>query len=181
MKLVVLGRDGVVNQVADQSLGDGFQPVPGSVDAIVRLNQAGFRVVVATNQQKIARDNLSVGDLHDVHQAMVHAVQEKGGAIEAVFFAASGNPDGHGKRQPKVALLRQIERRYQVPCESMTVVGDSRADLEAAKSVGARALLVQTGRGQTSLNELSHFDGVTIYRDLAAASEALCRQEANRY
>lgn len=178
MKLVVLGRDGVINQVGDSP---GFQPVPGSVDAIVRLNQAGFRVVVATNQQEISRSDLAVEDMHDVHDAMLHAVQEKGGAIEAVFFAASGNPDGHGKRQPKVALLRQIERRYQLPCESMTVVGDSRQDLEAAKSVGARALLVQTGLGQTALNELSHFDGVTIFQDLAAAADALCRSESRGY
>ncbi|MEM7705549.1 MAG: HAD-IIIA family hydrolase [Pseudomonadota bacterium] len=181
MKLVVLGRDGVINLINEDEpvRRDSWKPVPGSIAAITRLNQAGYRVVVATNQQALSLGQLGVEELHDVHEMMLREVQESGGSIEGIFFAAKGNPDGHGKRQPKVNLLRQIEQRYHVPSTAITVVGDSREDLEAAKAVGARALLVQTGDGAHALSDLNHFDGVTIFRDLAAAAEQLCREAAN--
>lgn len=180
MKLVVLGRDGVINRTSDSGpvQPQSWEPLAGSIAAIVSLSQAGYRVVVTTNQQALTGGQLGVEDLHDVHELMLREVSDHGGHIDAMFFAASGNPDGHGKRQPKVNLLRQIETRYQVSCAEMTLVGDSREDLEAAKSVGARAMLVQTGNGATALSELHNFDGVTIFKDLAGAAEQLCREAA---
>ncbi len=175
MKLVVLGRDGVINQERGSGVirADNWEPVPGSLESIARLSRAGFRVVVATNQQQISRGTLGVEEMHDVHQKMLRLVQEAGGAIDAVFFAASGNPKGHGQRQPKVALLHQIQKRYQVDLADVSVIGDSREDLEAASHVGARAVLVRTGEGMTMLGELGDFEGVTIYKDLAGAVDAL--------
>ncbi len=178
MKLVVLGRDGVLNALASDGPVrlETWKPLAGSIASIARLNQAGYRVVVATNQQALSSEALSVEALHDVHELMLRDVHEQGGSIDAVFFAASGNPDGRGKRQPKVDLLRQIEDRYGVACQSMTLIGDSREDLEAAKSVGARALLVRTGEGAGTLAQLNDFDGVTTFSDLAAAAEQLCQE-----
>lgn len=181
MKLLVLGRDGVLNQPTDDRLitKDKWHPVPGSLEAVARLNRAGFSVVVVTNQQQISSGALSVEDLHDVHEKMQRLVGEAGGVIDAIFFAPTGDPDGHGQRQPKVALLRQVEQRYSVDLSQVTVIGDSRADLEAAKAVGAQAVLVRTGRGMASLGELGDFDGVTIYKDLAGAADALCQEAAS--
>ena len=175
MKLLVLGRDGVINQVRDDGLvtSDNWQPVPGSVEAIARLNRCGFAVVVATNQQSLSRGTLNVEALHDVHEKMLRLVSEAGGTIDAVFFAPTGDPDGHGQRQPKVALLRQIEQRYGIDLARVTVIGDSRQDLEAAKAVGAHAVLVRTGLGMEAMADLADFDGVTIYRDLAGVADAM--------
>ena len=181
MNLVVLGRDGVINQERADGVVriDNWEPVPGSLESVARLSRAGFRVVVATNQQQISRGTLDVEELHDVHRKMLRLVQEAGGTIDAFFFAATGDPKGHGKRQPKVLLLRQIEKRYQVDLADVTVIGDSREDLEAAKSVGARAVLVRTGQGTKMLGELDDFDGVTIFKDLAGAVDALIAPSAS--
>ncbi len=181
MKVVVLGRDGVINEERADGVvrADNWEAVPGSLESVARLSRAGYHVVVVTNQQQISRGTLDVEELHDVHQKMLRLVQEAGGTIDAVFFAASGNPKGHGKRQPKVNLLRQIGQRYQVDLADVTVIGDSRADLEAAASVGARAFLVRTGQGMKVLGELDDFEGVTIYNDLAGAVEALIGAQAS--
>ncbi len=178
MKLVVLGRDGVLNNAAQKGpLRDNtWKPFPGAIAAIQRLNHAGYRVVVATNQQALSSGDLTVEALHDVHERMLREVHEQGGIIDGVFFSSSGNAQGRGKRQPKVNLLREIEGRYSIACNKMTVIGDSREDLEASKSVGARAMLVRTGEGAHTLSELNDFDGVTTFRDLAGAAEQLCQE-----
>ncbi|MFK7957014.1 MAG: HAD-IIIA family hydrolase [Lysobacterales bacterium] len=178
MKLVVLGRDGVLNDATqkDKVRNTTWKPFPGAISAIQRLNHAGYRVVVATNQQALTSGELSVEALHDVHELMLRDVHEQGGIIDGVFFASGGNAQGRGKRQPKVNLLREIEGRYDITCNKMTVIGDSREDLEASKSVGARAMLVRTGEGAQTLSELNDFDGVTTFSDLAAAAEQLCQE-----
>ncbi len=175
MKVVVLGRDGVINQQRRDGAvtADNFEPVAGSVDAIARLAQAGFRVVIATNQQELSRGELDVEDLHDVHLKLLSLITETGGAIDGVYFAPTGNPDGHGKSQPKVALLEQVSERYRLPATELIVIGDSREDLEAAASVGARSVLVQTGDSEQAFAALKKFQGVTIYTDLAGAVDAI--------
>ena len=180
MKVVVLGRDGVINQQGSDSVvtADDFVAVRGSMDAIAKLNQAGYRVVVATNQQELSRGELTVEQMHDVHQKLLQLVAESGGRVDGIFFAPSGNPDGHGKRQPKVALLQQVSERYRVPEAELTVIGDSREDLEAAASVGARSLLVRTGDSDQALHALKRFDGVTTYADLAGAVHSIVTAEA---
>jgi len=94
MKVVVLGRDGVINQQGSDGAvtADNFVAVRGSLRAIAKLNQAGFRVVVATNQQQLSRDELSVEQMHDVHLKLLQLVAESGGRVDGIFFAPSGNP-----------------------------------------------------------------------------------------
>jgi D-glycero-D-manno-heptose 1,7-bisphosphate phosphatase len=176
--LVVLGRDGVINHEREGGVlnVDLWEAIPGSAEAIARLCRAGCRVVIATNQQQLSSGELNVEALHDIHARMIAVVQEAGGSIDSIFFAATGDPDGHGRKQPKLALLEQISERYGVATRDMVMVGDSREDLEAAKSAGAKAVLVRTGHGRNMLGELADFDGVTIYADLAAAVDAMVSQ-----
>ena len=176
MKLAVLGRDGVINEPIEDGApvtAQSWVTLPGSMEAIALLTRAGVRVIVATNQQGVRDGTIDVEEVHDVHARMHQFAQEAGGAIDAVFFASTGNARGHGKQQPKVQLLEQVQARYQVAFSDMVVIGDSRGDLEAAAAVGARSVLVQTGRGKEVLGELSNFEGVTIHSDLAAAVDAL--------
>ena len=178
MKLAVLGRDGVINQVRSGGVvsSDDWEPVRGSLDGIARLTRAGIRVVVATNQHALRDGDLDLDKLHDIHEKMLRLVGETGGAIDSIFFSSTGDPDSHGKRQPKVALLEQIQSRYRVDYEDMVVFGDQREDLDAASQVGAQPVLVQTGHGRKMLGELHRYDGVTIYSDLSAAVEALIKR-----
>lgn len=182
ISLVVLGRDGVINLEHEGGVtrADQWQSINGSAAAIARLSRAGFRVVVATNQQQLGSGELGVDAMHDIHEKMMAAVAECGGHLDSIFFAATGNPEGHGRRQPKSSLLEQIASRYRVPAGEILVIGDSREDLEAAAAVGARAVLVRTGRGQDMLGELARFDGVTIHADLSAAVEALLAGQERR-
>ena len=178
-RLVVLGRDGVINETDDATVtirSDAWKPVPGSLEAIAMLTRAAIRVVVATNQQALREEGFDIDDLHDVHEKMLRLVHENGGAIDAIFFSSVGNPRSQGKRQPKVALLEQIRSRYRVEFPDMIVIGDSREDLEAAAEVGARAVLVQTGHGQELLDNLRRYGDVDIYGDLATAVDALLPQ-----
>jgi D-glycero-D-manno-heptose 1,7-bisphosphate phosphatase len=182
ISLVVLGRDGVINTINEGGTlhADQFEPLAGSMDAIARLTRAGFPVVVATNQQKLGSGELDVDELHDIHEKMLSLVAEVGGSIDSIFFAATGNPEGHGRRQPKVGLLEQIQARYRVPAGQMLLIGDSREDLEAAATAGTKAVLVRTGCGEEMLEELKDFDGVTTYADLAGAVEAILAEISQR-
>ena len=175
MKLVVLGRDGVINQVVPDGVThvDHWLPLSGSADAIARLSQAGYRVVVTSNQQGLSSGVVTLEALHDIHEKMLSVVAEAGGVIDSIFFAATGDAKGRGKRQPKVSLLEQIEKRYGILMKDVSLIGDSREDLEAAATAGAKPVLVRTGQGTAMLGELTGFDGVTTYADLASAVDAL--------
>jgi D-glycero-D-manno-heptose 1,7-bisphosphate phosphatase len=175
MKLVILGRDGVINKELPKgvSQSDHWEPLAASAEAIARLSQAGYRVVVMTNQQGLSSGELTVEALHDIHEKMHSVVAEAGGTIDSIFFAATGDPQSRGKRQPKATLLKQIEKRYGITLKDVSLIGDSREDLEAAAAAGARPVLVRTGQGTEMLGELTGFDGVTTYADLASAVDAL--------
>lgn len=173
--LVILGRDGVINELVDGGLKspDDWQGIPESASAIGRLTEAGYRVVIATNQQVVSRGELSVETLHDIHERMLSEIREAGGAVDAVVFASGGRKDGQGERQPKVGLINDLMTRFGVEARHTIVIGDSREDIEAAASTGARAILLQTGAGRATLQALTRFDGVTVHLDLAAAADAL--------
>jgi D-glycero-D-manno-heptose 1,7-bisphosphate phosphatase len=175
MKLVILGRDGVINQVVPGGVchADQWQALPASAEAIARLSQAGYRVVITTNQQGLANGDLAIETLHDIHDKMRSVIAEAGGSIDSIFYAATGDPESRGKRQPKVSLLKQIEKRYGITMKDVTFIGDAREDLDAAAAVGARPVLVRTGQGTEMLGELTGFDGVITYADLASAVDAI--------
>ena len=173
--LVILGRDGVVNELVEGGLrsSQDWQPIPLSIGAIARLCRAGFHVAVVTNQQGLSKRLLDIEALHDIHERMLAGVREAGGQIDAIVFASGGRKDGHGDRQPKVRLISDLMKRFQVSAATTVLIGDSREDMEAASHLGLRAILLQTGAGADSLRELASFDGVTVHTHLAAAADAL--------
>src|SRR5512145_768253 len=88
VKLVVLDRDGVINHDSEQFIKspDEWRPIPGSLEAIARLNHAGYRVVVATNQSGVGRGLLDMGTLNAIQEKMHRALAQVGGRIDAIFF-----------------------------------------------------------------------------------------------
>lgn len=175
MKLIILDRDGVINFDSDHYIKspDEWQPIPGSLTAIARLNQAGYRVVVASNQSGVGRGLFDMNTLNAIHGKMHKLVGQAGGRIEAVFFCPHGADAGCDCRKPKSGLLEEIARRYHVDLNGVPTIGDSLRDLQAGVAVGCRPHLVRTGKGLRTLAKGGLPEGTQVFDDLAAAVEAL--------
>lgn len=171
MKLIILDRDGVINHDSDLYIKspDEWKPIPGSLDAIARLNQWGYRVVVATNQSGIGRGLFEMDTLNAIHDKMARAVAQAGGRIDAVFYCPHTNADKCGCRKPKPGLFEEIASRYNVELEGVPAIGDSLRDLQAAESVGAQPMLVLTGKGKKTQADPALPPGTLVFPDLAAA------------
>jgi D-glycero-D-manno-heptose 1,7-bisphosphate phosphatase len=169
-KLIVLDRDGVINHDSDEFVKNlsEFVFIPGSIEAIARLSQAGFFIAVATNQSGLARGLVLEDELHKMHQSLFDAVKRLGGKIEMVAFCPHGPDAACDCRKPQPGLLKTISAELNIPLDHTVVVGDSYRDLESAWAVGASAVLVLTGKGERTLQahpELKHT--TPIYNDLA--------------
>ena len=156
MRLVILDRDGVINKESDAFIKSPQEwiPLPGSLEAIARLTQAGYTVVVASNQSGIGRGLFSVKTLEDIHEYMKAAVAKAGGKIDSIFICPHKPEDNCDCRKPKPGLFHRIMAYYTVPLKGVPVVGDAVRDLEAAQAVRARPILVRTGRGEEALKQL---------------------------
>ena len=178
MNLVVLGRDGVINEVAQTCIDTpaAWRPVRGSLDAIGRLSRAAFRVVVATNQPGVHAGELNMELLTRVHHHMHQQVAEHGGNIEAVFVCPCAPAEACTCRKPQPGMLIEISERLRVSLEDMIVIGDDLGDIEAAHAVGARPILVRTGNGATTLDNHAHIRVTEVYDDLATAVDHLIEE-----
>ena len=175
MKLVILDRDGVINRDSEQYIKspDEWQPIAGSLEAIARFTQAGFRVVVATNQSGVGRGLFNMATLNATHDKMHKAVNQLGGRIDAVFFCPHAQDAGCACRKPQPGMLLEIAERFNVALAGVPAIGDSLRDLQAASAAGAKPVLVLTGKGEQTLKSGGLPEGTEIHRDLAAAALAL--------
>ncbi len=179
MRLIILDRDGVINEDSDKFIKSASEwvPIPGSLEAIARLNRAEYRVVVATNQSGIARGLFDLNALNSVHQQMHRALAELGGHIEAVFFCPHGPNDHCSCRKPAPGLLLDIAKRLRTDLNGVPAVGDSIRDIQAAQTVGAQPFLVRTGKGASTAGQLEESDGVQVFDDLANVADYLLADE----
>ncbi len=177
MNLVILDRDGVINYDSDQFIKspEEWKPIPGSLEAIARLNQADYRVVVATNQSGIGRGLFDMAMLNAIHDKMHKACAMVGARIDAVFFCPHTSEHQCNCRKPKPGMLEEIAARYGVSLTGVPVVGDSLRDLQPAAALGAQPYLVLTGKG-TKTQEAGNLPEQTIVRpDLAAVVAELVK------
>ena len=177
MKLVILDRDGVINLDADNFIKtpEEWRPIPGSLEAIARLNHAGYQVVLATNQSGVGRGLFEVSTLNAIHDRMHRALAQIGGRIDAIFFCPHAQDANCGCRKPLPGLLEEIARRFNVDLTGVPTVGDSLRDLQAAAAVGAAPILVLTGKGAATQIAGGLPENTQIYPDLAAAVRAIVR------
>ena len=170
MKLVILDRDGTINHDSDQYIKSPaeWKPIKGSLEAIARLSQNGWRVVVATNQSGIGRGLFEMAPLNAIHDTMHRAVHHAGGRIDAIFFCPHAGDANCECRKPKPGMLLEIARRMNVELEGVPMVGDSLRDLQAAAAAGARPVLVLTGKGRKTRDAGGLPAGTAVYPDLAA-------------
>ncbi|MDP1527006.1 MAG: D-glycero-beta-D-manno-heptose 1,7-bisphosphate 7-phosphatase [Rhodocyclaceae bacterium] len=174
-KLIILDRDGVINKDSDLYIKspEEWVPLPGSLEAIARLNQWGWRVVVCTNQSGIGRGLFGMDTLNAIHEKMIKAAAHAGGSIDAIFYCPHTNADKCHCRKPKPGMLEEIASRYNVPLAGVPVVGDALRDLQAALAVGARPLLVLTGKGQKTRIDPALPPDIPVFADLAEAVKSL--------
>jgi len=175
MKLAILDRDGTINQDSDQYIKSPaeWKPIPGSLEAIARLTQGGWRIVVATNQSGIARGLFDTATLIAIHQTLQRAAAQAGGRIDAFFFCPHAADSKCGCRKPQPGMLLEVARRFNVAIEDVFMVGDSRKDVEAAAAAGARPVLVLTGNGAKTQAAGNLPRGTTVYPDLGAFAKQL--------
>lgn len=175
IRLVVLDRDGVINRESADFIRrpEEWIPLPGSIEAIADLTRGGFTVVVASNQSGVGRGLFPAATLAAIHDRMNRTVEAAGGHLDGIYFCPHRPEEGCACRKPRPGLLRQIEAHYGITLEGKPVIGDSYRDLEAAWSVGGRAILVRTGNGPETESRLPAGAAVEVFADLSAVASAL--------
>ncbi|ROR34362.1 D-glycero-beta-D-manno-heptose 1,7-bisphosphate 7-phosphatase [Inmirania thermothiophila] len=171
MALVILDRDGVLNHDSEAFIKSPAEwvPIPGSLEAVARLHQAGHTVVVATNQSGIARGLLDLEALTAIHAVMRRALAAVGAAVDLILFCPHGPREGCACRKPRPGMLLEAAARTGLPLAGAPVVGDAARDLEAARAAGATPVLVRTGKGAATEAEGGpELAGVAVFDDLAA-------------
>ena len=175
MGLIILDRDGVINQDSDNFIRsvEEFIPLPGSLEAIARLNQAGYLVTVATNQSGIGRGLFDLNTLNAMHDKLRKLLAAIGAQVEMIAFCPHSPDAGCDCRKPKPGMYQEIARRVGVSLNDVPVIGDSLRDLQAAHAVAARPILVRSGKGERTLSKGDGLEGIAVYTDLADAVDAL--------
>lgn len=166
MKLVILDRDGVINYDSDNYIKSPqeWQPIPGSLEAIACLKQAGFTVAVASNQSGIARGYYSHQDLADIHQKMLDLLAQKNGHIDKIVYCPHLPESGCGCRKPKPGMLLQIGDYFNTSLQGVPFIGDRITDIKAAKACNARPYLITSK--MTESIEPSLLKGLKPYQNL---------------
>ncbi|RCX32837.1 D-glycero-beta-D-manno-heptose 1,7-bisphosphate 7-phosphatase [Thioalbus denitrificans] len=179
MKLIILDRDGVINEDSDAYIKspEEWVPIPGSLEAIARLNRAGWTVAVATNQSGVGRGLYDRATLDRIHARMNAALAAAGGRVDALYYCPHTPEDHCTCRKPLPGLLESIARHYGVSLAGVPAIGDSLRDLQAAVAVDARPILVRTGKGEQTLTNPDLPPGTPVYPDLAAAVTGLLNSE----
>lgn len=175
MKLVILDRDGVINEESDDYIKSAseWKAIPGSLEAVARLCHSGYQVVIASNQSGLARKKFDIMALNEIHRKMANHLSQFGGSIDAIFFCPHGPRQGCECRKPKPGLLLKIAERLRISLDTVPVVGDKLSDIEAAMAAGARPVLVRTGYGQALIDSSKLPEEVPVFDDLAAFADNL--------
>ena len=184
LKLVILDRDGTINEDRDDYVKspEEWVPLPGALEAISRLNHAGWHTVLATNQSGLGRGLFDMASLNEIQLKMNHALAARGGRIDAVFFCPHTPDDGCDCRKPLPGLMRQIAERFGVSLEHTPMVGDTLRDMQAGRAAGCPTHLVLTGKsagleGQALADLLAAVPGTRVHADLSAFADWWIRQQ----
>ena len=183
-KLIILGRDGILNEFREDHIKapEEWVAIPGALEAVSRLNHAGWHAVVATNQSGIGRGMIDMAAVNAVHAQMMKSLQHLGGRIDAVFFCPHTPEDNCDCRKPLPGMALDIGRRYGVDLRQVPMVGDTLRDLQAAQAAGCEPHLVRSGRAATlSAAEVAELiaqvPGTFVHQDLGELATHLLERE----
>lgn len=190
MKLIILDRDGTINEDRDDYVksAEEWVPIEGSLEAIARLNEAGFHVVIATNQAALGKGLIDMTALNAMHSKMNKLLAAKGGRVDAIFFCPHTDADKCDCRKPKAGLFHQIALRYglaedeahPMPLKGVPVIGDTLRDLQAGSSLGTTPYLVLTGKGRVTQLDPALPKATKVFADLAQAASAIVAAEVEK-
>lgn len=183
MKLLILDRDGVINEDSDHYIKsvDEWQPIPGSIEAIAALSKAGFGIYIATNQSGLGRGLFTREDLDAMHGKLVELLGREGVSLAGIFYCPHIPEDNCICRKPSPGLLQQIAAHANSSLRNVPVVGDSLRDLEAAWAMGCQPILVKTGKGAKTLATLRAGNSLLlqqlpIFDSLSQVADSLLQQ-----
>ena len=177
MKLVILDRDGVINKDSVHYIKSPAEwlPIPGSLEAVARLSQEGYRVVVSTNQSGVGRGLFDMDTLNAIHSKMCQAVQKLGGRIDAIFYCPHHPEANCDCRKPMPGMFQRIAACFNSELSDVFAIGDSLRDLQAATACGAKPILVLTGKGLLTQAGKEFPENTIIFNDLAAAVDFILK------
>jgi len=183
-KLLILDRDGVINVESPEFVKtpEEWIPIKGSLEAIGRLSQAGYEIVVITNQSGVGRGHFTADTLAKMHARMIDYVQQHGGKIQSILFCPHTPDDECECRKPKPGMYNELAERLSISFNDVYSVGDSVRDLLAAKSAGAKPVLVKTGNGKRSIKEIEtnpelDLSSTPVFDNLSNFADALLSNE----
>ena len=184
MKLVIVDRDGTVCVEREGYIQtpDEWEALPGALDAIARINQAGYHVVVAANMPGLGRGLFDSAALNAIHTKMAKQLAAVGGRVEAIFFCPHAPEEACSCRKPAPGLFQKIGERYKIDLKQVHAVGNSLSDAQAAHAAGCVPHLVLTGRHAPQADAPLPPDypaATRVHADLAAFATAfIAEQEA---
>jgi D-glycero-D-manno-heptose 1,7-bisphosphate phosphatase len=184
-KLIIVGRDGILNRFREDHVKEPheWEPIAGALEAVARLNHAGWHVVLATNQSGINRGLIDMASVNAVHLHMIKLLAAKGGRLDAVFFCPHAPEEECGCRKPMPGMMQDIALRYGVDLANVPMVADTSRDLEAARAAGCQPHLVRSGRAALVTDEeiaqwVKAVPGSLVHDDLASFAQHLLQREA---
>lgn len=181
-KLIILDRDGVINEDSDNYVRsvEEWLPVEGSIEAIAALSQAGFYIAIATNQSGLARGYFQPETLHLMHRKMTDLVESEGGRIDAIYFCPHGPHDACECRKPKPGMINKAIKQFQQNASDVWVVGDSLRDIQAGEKAGCKTALVKTGKGNRTLKLIAEqetsYTNVPVFSNLNDFAKELLKE-----
>jgi len=170
VKLVILDRDGVINEDSPRHIRspDEWSPIANSLEAIVALNTTGIKVAIATNQSGVARGYFTEKTLKSIHDKMKRLLIGMGGKIDYLAYCTDAPDSKSKRRKPEPGMLLEISKKLKIPLNEAVFIGDSYRDYEAAVKAKCPFVLVKTGKGESTLSEHPELaNAITIYNDLA--------------
>jgi D-glycero-D-manno-heptose 1,7-bisphosphate phosphatase len=178
-RLIILGRDGILNVFREDHVKapEEWQPIEGALEAVAKLNQAGWHAVVATNQSGIGRGVVEMAQLNAIHRRMMQLLAAKGGRIDAVFICPHGPEDQCTCRKPLPGLMHQVAERYSIDdLSSVLMVCDTLRDVQAALAAGCEPHLVRTGRAAALAPADLASQPAQVHDSLAAFAQSVLRR-----
>ncbi|MEA3465362.1 MAG: D-glycero-beta-D-manno-heptose 1,7-bisphosphate 7-phosphatase [Thermodesulfobacteriota bacterium] len=180
-KAVFLDRDGTINVERDYLFRcEEFEFIPGVPQAIKQLNDAGFLVVVVTNQSGVARGYYSEGDVERLHEFVQLQLADYGAHVDAFYYCPHHPDKGNDPylkqcrcRKGQPGMLLDAAREFDIDLPHSFMVGDKLADVEAGFAAGCVPLLVLTGHGEVEKDKVTV--QTHICEDLPAAVRDICR------
>lgn len=171
MPFIILDRDGVINHDSEHYIKspDEWLPIPGSLEAIAHLNRHGYRVLIATNQSGIARGYYDIEMLDAIHEKLMRELAAVGGHVEEIFFCPHHPDEACHCRKPNPGLFQQIKAKYPVDFADTYFIGDSFSDVQVARAIGCKPILVLTGKGALTLERYPDVKDVPCFSNLAEA------------